>query len=327
MDGWIRAAAIGALAVGAAWPGALLAQNEYRLTDDGQWRQLESYPPDSPRGRLQAIREALARDRPEHATDLADRWIDRYPNHPLRAMAYFLRGDAKTARRHYYDALFDYEYVIRTFPASPQFLAALEREYEIARLFTHGMNRRFLGLRILPAEGEGEELLIRIQERAPGSELGEKASLALSDYYFGKGKMELAAEAYDLFLENYPRSEHREWAMLRLIQASLARFKGPAFDPTGLIEAAQRLKMYREEFPAAAEKMGADALLVRIDESLALGELVTARWYQRRHEPVSAAYIYRRLVERYPHSAAARKAIDRLDAMDVSVAALPGGGG
>lgn len=317
---------LGLALAGAALLGASVAEAQQRFElSGGEWQAVEAPASDSPEGQIVAMRKALAEGHPDRAIKLADAWIRRYPNHPQIVQAYLLRGDAKSAKRRYYRALFDYEYIIRAYPASPEYQVALEREYEIARLYTNGVNRHFLGMPILPAEGEGEELFIRIQERAPGSEIGEKASLALSDYYFLDGNMQLAAEAYDLFLQNYPTSQHREWAMLRLIQASLARFKGPAFDGTGLVEASQRLKMYRNEYPAAAERMGADALLVRIDESLALKDLVTAGWYERRNQPVSAAYTYRRIVQDYPQTAAAQRAIERIEALNVPVAvtALP----
>lgn len=293
-----------------------VAQERFEL-QGGDWQAQPSYPADSPEGQLQAIRKTLAQGRGERAQKLADSWIKRYPNHPLLVEAYLLRGDAKVQRGRYYESLFDYEYLIRNYPSSEQFHTALEREFEIARMFTGGVNRHFLGFRILPAEGEGEELFIRIQERSPGSEIGERASLGLSDYYFDAGQMDLAAEAYDLFLQNYPRSTQREWAMLRLIQASLARFRGPDFDPTGLIEAGQRLRMFQGEFPASADRIGAAALLVRINESLATKDLRSAQWYERRDRDASAAFLYRRIIEQYPETIAAQRAIGRLAALDV----------
>ncbi|HEX7009032.1 MAG TPA: outer membrane protein assembly factor BamD, partial [Phycisphaeraceae bacterium] len=75
-------------------------------------------------------------------------------------------------------------------------------------------------------------------------------------------------------------------------------------------------------FPAAADRIGADALRVRINESLARKDYLTARWYERRGERVGAAHLYRRLVQDYPLTAAAKTAIERLDALDVP---LPGG--
>ena len=280
---------------------------------DGRWEQREAPDPDTPAGEIQAIRRLIAEDKPGRARKRAADWLEDHPDHPLRVEALLLRGDAKTAERSYYKALFDYEAVIRNYPQSEQFTTALEREFEIARLFVTGTRRKLWGIRFVPADGEGEELLIRIQERTPGSALGERASLLLADYYFNEGQMGLATDAYDLFLINYPRSTKREWAMLRLIQAGLARFRGPGFDKTGLIDARERLETYRDEYPAAAERIGATALLARIDESLARHAMVSARWYQNRGELPSAAYLYRRVIAEHPRTAAASDALERFE--------------
>lgn len=302
------------------------AQERRRLGEDDQWQKEPAYPPDSPEGQVQAIRRALAADDPDEARDLADEWLERYPVHPLTPEVYLLRGDAKVAQRNYYSSLYDYEFLIRTFPSSEMFHKALEREYELAVLFLGGVKRKLWGMRFWPfgqsADDEAEEILIRIQERAPGSELGERASLTLADYYFDSAQMHKAAEAYDIFLLNYPRSQHRERAMRRVIQSNLATFKGPRFDPTGLLDAAARLRAYQAEFPAAAERMGVDALLVRIEESLALKHLYHAQWYERREKPISAAYMYRRVVQDYPRTAAAQEAIERLRDLDPKYAAF-----
>jgi len=301
--------------VGLLWATPVgIGQVSYEL-GEGQWHPREAPDPDTPAGEIQAIRRLLAEDRPARAEDLADGWLEQHPDHPLRVEAMLLRGDAKTAQRHYYRALFDYEALIRTYPQSEQYLTALEREFEIARLFVTGTKRRLWGIRFLPADGEGEEMLIRIQERAPGSPLGERASLLLADYYFDQGQMGLATDAYDLFLMNYQNSTRREWAMLRLIQASLARFRGPGFDKTGLLDARERLRRYREAFPAAAERIGATALLARVDESLARHAMVSAKWYRRRGELASAAYLYRRVIAEHPRTAAAQTARDRFEAI------------
>ena len=296
------------------------AQDVYEL-DQGQWRKQKVYDPESPEGQLQFVRKRLAEGKGDLAEEIVEQWIKDHPHSPLQAEARLLLGDAKVSQERFYKALFDYEYVIRAYPATEQFHTALEREFEIARLFVNGLRRLFLARRMLPAAGEGEELLIRIQERAPGSEIGERASLLLGDYYFDAGEMANAADAYDLFLINYPDTLNREWAMLRLIQSNLARFAGPGFDPTGLIDARTRLHQYVQAYPAAAERIDAMALDVRIEQSLAMKQLVTAHWYQIRGENISAAYLYRRLIEAHPATPAAEQAVQRLVALPVPVKA------
>lgn len=316
-------AALGALLFASS---PAVGQVSYEL-GEGEWEVREAPDPDTPEGELQTIRRLIAEDEPKRARKLAERWLEEHRDHPERPEAMLLLGDAKVADRDFYKALFDYEKLIRTYPQSEQFQVALEREFEIARLFVTGTKRKQWGMRILPADGEGEELLIRIQERSPGSSLGERAMLLLADYYFNEGQMGLATDAYDLFLVNYPRSSRREWAMLRLIQASLARFRGPGFDKTGLLDARARLDTYREEFPAAAERIGAAALLARIDESLARHAMVTAKWYESRGEMASAAYLYRRIVAEHPRTAVASDALERFERIrrEVDLTGLPAG--
>lgn len=297
------------------WALPASAQPRHELNDQGEWVQLDEPDPESPAGRLLAMQRKLADDRPSGIVDGVTDWLERNPGHPQEPAAYLLRGDARMLNGDYYRSIADYEAIVGLFPGTEYYRTALQREYDIAQLFIGGVKRRgrWLRVRLYPAGDIGVELLIRIQERLPGSALGEQASIGIGDYYFKQGTMDMAVEAYSIFLEaTYPDSQLREWAMLRLIQASLAQFKGPEFDPTGLFEAAQRLEQYRDEFPAAAERIGADALLVRIRESLALKDWVTAKWYERRGEQVSAVTLFRRLIQDFPETAAASRALDRL---------------
>jgi len=286
---------------GSAW-----AQVEFELRADGFERVAE--PAAGADAELQAVRTALAEGRPGEALDRASAWIDANRRHSRMPEALLLRGDAKVMREDYFKALFDYEFLVRRYPDSPQFMTGLEREFEIARMFGQGMKRKLWGMRILSAAGEAEELLIRIQERAPGSRLAEKANIELGDFYFRRGEMALAAEAYDIFLGNFPESLMAEHAWQRLIDANLATFHGPRFDATGLYEARQRLGEFEQAHPLAAEAQGGTELAARIDESLAEKTLIKADWYAGQGRDVSAAFLYRRIVETHPGTAAAGKA-------------------
>ena len=161
----------------------------------------------------------------------------------------------------------------------------------------------------MPATDEAQELLIRIQERLPGSRLAEQAGMALADFYFRVRDLRMAAEAYDLFLENYPRSKDVNKARLRLIYSYLADYRGPRYDSTGLQEARLRLEDLRANEPGLAQRIGAESLLVRIYESDASKLLTTARYYLSIDDPISAEYTLRALVKKYPNSIASLEAL------------------
>jgi outer membrane protein assembly factor BamD (BamD/ComL family) len=311
--GWAVLAAAGAAAH--AQDASVPRMDRYELTDRGLQKIAEP-PANSPEARLLAIRKAIAQERAGEAVDLATQWIEQHPNHPMLPEAYLLRGDAHTANDDFYKSLFDYEYVLRAYPASTQYETALERELAVAEAFARGVKRRVWGMKWLPAESEAEELFIRIQERAPGSKVAERAGLELAEYYYRRSEMQLAAQAYGLFLANYPNSQWKQHVMQRQITANLATFKGPAFDATGLIEAKTRLADYKSQFPAAAEQLGAQAMLTRVDESLALRSLQVAQWYDRTGNKASARFMYQRVLKDHAGSVAAKDALRRLQELD-----------
>jgi len=288
----------------------VMAQETFILGETDEWEPSKEGDPTSPEGQLAQAWAALADKRYGRAIDLAGAWLDRYERHPLRAEAHLVRGDALTARGDLYEALFDYEAIARLYSGSEVFVTALRRELDIAKRFARGEKRRVFGFRIADATDEAQELMIRIQERLPDSQLGEEAHLELANFYFRTRQMSLAVDAYDLFLANYPQSRDASRARRRLIYAHLASFKGPEFDPTGLVEARVRIQQLKQVEPSADAE--ADALLVRIDESQAQKLLVTALWYQRSGDLISTEYSFRRLVRVYPGSIATSDALRRM---------------
>ncbi len=289
---------------------ALAQQQEFKLDGSDRWSPTKEIEPGSDEGQILEIRRALEAKDPGRALNLAKRFIESRPLSPLRAEALLARGDATRDLGDEYKALFDYEEVARRYAGSEVFVTALEREFEIAKLYAAGMRRKFFGtFRIVSTYEDAQELLIRIQERLPGSELAERAGLELADFYFKNRELTTAAEAYDLFIQNYPKSAHVTKARLRLIYSYLAAFKGPEYDGTGLFEAKARLRTMKVVDPSLAEQIGADAILVRVYESEAAKLLSTADWYWRAGDSISAELFLRRIVKQYPESVACLDAL------------------
>ncbi len=302
--------ALAALAALAASSAALAQAERYELDTLDRWTRAAEIDPASEEAQLLAARRALVNGEASRAKNLANSFLERLPLSPYRADALLVRGDATLAEGDEFQALFDYEEVARRYPGSEVFIPALEREFEIARSYARGLKKRLFGtVRILDSSEEAQELLIRIQERLPGSELAERAGMELSDYYFDRREMMMAAESYRLFIENYPRSPQVTKARLRLIYASIAGFRGPEYDASGLLEARARLQSLQALQPGLAQQVGTTALLARIEESQAAKFLSTASWYLEIGDPISAELSVRRLVQRHPTSIAAIEAL------------------
>jgi len=291
-------------------PVALGQSERYELDALDRWRKVADADPQSEEAQLLNARRALVNGEFERAKNLVTAFLERFPLTRYRPDALLIRGDAVRADGDEYEALFDYEEICRRFAGSEVFVPTLEREYEIAVEYAKGLKRRFWGsFRLVDASDDAQELLIRVQERLPGSELAEKAGMALADFYFDRREMLMAAEAYALFIENYPRSAQTSKARLRLVYSYLAGFRGPEYDASGLLEARAKLRSLKSMQPGLAQQVGADSILVRIEESQAAKFLSTASWYLEMNDPISAEMFVRRLVTRHPTSIATIEAL------------------
>ena len=291
-------------------------QTTYRLdpagSGAGDLRPVASADTSPEAQMLDKARQLLADDRPGEVIDMITAWVESEDrrNNPYLPEAYLIRGRARLADGNEEDALRDYERIIKNYPASEQFVPALQRELEVARLYLAGMRRKALGLRIASGKPLAEEIIIRINERLPSSRLAEDALIELADFYYAERDLRMAAETYDVFLFRFPHSAYRARALQRRAFASIARFKGPEHDASGLIEARYQIEDFQREFPADAERLGmSDALIARLDDSAAQQLMSVANWYLARGEEAAARYTLTRLIRRHPGTASAREAL------------------
>jgi tetratricopeptide (TPR) repeat protein len=296
-------------------------RGDFVLSTDDRWIKASDDDTSSEAGQLRQAQLALARGEAPRALNLVTGWLERYPASRLRPVGLLIKGDSLLTLGDEYKALYEYEEIARKYAASEVFVTALEREFEVATAYANGLRRKFMGtFRWLSGDDEAQELLIRIQERLPGSELAERAGMELADFYFRKRDLQMAADAYDLFVRNYPKSRQVEKAKLRHIYSLCASYKGPLHDARGLFEASERLRDLQVTDPITAQRVGADALLVRIYESEAMKLLVEAEWYAYVDDPISAERIIRTIMRKYPKSIAA---LNALRAMPTLYARLP----
>lgn len=286
---------------------------ESELSTDGSWETTSTPEPGSDAALMADAQRYIAEGNPGKAVSKLSNWIEinKRSRTPYIAQAYYLRGLARLENDREYKALFDFEIIIRDFSDSEYYTKAIEREYDIATLYLAGLKRRFLGVRFETGRPLGEELLIRTQERLPGSQLAETAALDLANHYYNRRQLKLAAEMYEIFRINHPNSRQLRYAMLREIECNIARFKGPRYDGSGLLDAKILIEQYRRDYPGESIRSGVtDGLDAWIDESAAQQALDTAKWYLKVDDLSSAKFILARLLRRHPATIAADQALD-----------------
>ena len=298
----------------------------WELRDGGRW-QLADPSAQAPlqEPTLDRVEEMLRNRQGGAAKKLVINWIKRNKDSPVRDRAVFLLGQANFLLNKRINAFYNYDEVLDLYPASRYFYPALARQYDIADAYLSGYRDRFLGIPLFDGTTEATEMLFRIQSRAPGSPLAEKALLRTADYYYADAEYDLAEDAYAQYVRSYPRSPYLPRVRLRQAFSALAQFRGILFDATPVIDARQQLVNLSEDYPQLAREENVPALLARIDAALSRKLLATADFYRRTNKPTASAYHYRYLVQKFPQSPEAQTARERLARLpaDVSTPAIP----
>lgn len=294
---------------------AMAQRTQLELSQEG-WEAAQALEPiDEDEAFIREAWATLLGGDASEAKRMLSRWLreNRNRGNPWTPLALLVRGDAKVALDDEYDALYDYEEIARNYAGSPEFVKAAERELEIAVDYIEGKRRKFLGLRITNARRDGEELLVRIAERLPGSQLAERAMLELGAHYRRTGEFELARDVYGIFLEAFPTSTFYRVVLLARIEATFAQYNGPQYDGSGLLETEELLDVYEAKYPGDLEVQAElDGLRVRIDENQGQQLLGMAKVYLLRDEKASARYVLRRLLSDHPRTTAAEEGLDIL---------------
>ncbi len=300
---------IAAMLLSAGWAAAQTTQRSWEYNDGG-WQQASA-----PAGAtvvqddtLDRVEEMIQNKQAAAAKRIVVAWLQSHKGSPIWDRGLFLLGQANFGNGDRIMSFYNFEELLEKHPASRYYYPALQREYDIADAYLKGYKDRFLWMAILERNEEATEMLYRIQQRAPGSPLAEKALLRVADFYYADGEFDIAADAYASYIRGYPKSPYLPRVRLRQAFASLAQFRGVKFDATPIIDARQQLEGLMKVYPALADQENIPAILQRIDAALAKKLLVTADFYRRTHKPSAAAFYYRFLMQQYPGSPEAGQA-------------------
>lgn len=294
--------------------GRAAGQDNYEWKD-GKWVASAKPELGTAEGEVALVREYLEGGQAKKAVKLAKKFRKRYPDSKAYEELCLLAGKAEIARGRYFQGFEWFEKQLDVFPAGRFSMHALEAEYNVAEAFLTGTKRIALGFIKLGATDEGLEILSRIADHAPGTDIAARSLMRIADYHYNKGDWFEAAGAYDAFVSVFPKSRQTPYAALQAARATYASFSGIKFDETPLLDARQRFVQFAETYPAHARKANVAAMVAQIDQAQANKLFETGQFYERTKRPGAAVYYYKLLIQQYPGSswtAGARTALQIL---------------
>ncbi len=152
---------------------------------------------------------------------------------------------------------------------------------------------------------DGRRMLRILEENLPGSPEFPRAKLLLADSYFfdtGRRFAEASVE-YASFLNYFPRSEHRDYALYHIALANFSGIETAERDQTQTRKALETFQQLLQEAPGSPYTPDAKAKVVQCWRRLAEHELLVGIYYVKSGWFVGAEKRLKGLLETYPEYA------------------------
>lgn len=241
-----------------------------------------------------------------------EKLIANYPLSKLASESQFYLGLIYEKQGEYYKAFENYQLVIDKYPFTERVEEIVEREYRIANLFYTGEKAKLFGIAILPAKTQAIEIFGKVVENAP---YGKYADMA--QYKIGLIHLELkdyvnAALAFKEIVEDYPKSPLVDDAKYQIAMCAAGATSGPEYNEEDTDKAIKEFRDFVKRYPDSQMEQEASHFISELENQKAQNSFNIAQFYERQGSLESATIYYEEIIEKYPESEWAAKALEKL---------------
>ena len=241
--------------------------------------------------------------------------LTAFPKAIEAAEAQYYLGRINEAQRKPYEAFQAYQKVVDKYPFSERIGEIVQRQFDIGELFMSGEKRKAMGVD-LPVEHPSVEIFGKVTDNSPYGPLAAKAQYKLGLVLKSQQRFEEAQDAFYRVVKNYPDSEWVEPAQYQLAESRAALSRGPDYDQAATQEAKERFEKYLQEHPDAVLSEEAEKNIEQLRMKEAESAYNTARFYEKQKACDSARLYYDGIINDYPGSVWASRAMERLNIME-----------
>lgn len=243
------------------------------------------------------------------------RLLKAYPNSEFAPEAQYYAGLSLEKQEKYYEAFQAYQKVIETYPYSERVDQIIENQYNIGKIYYDGYKSKILGFAILPSIDKAVEVFTKVVENSAYGKLADSAQ-----YYLGLSHKKLqeykeAIEAFQKLLDDYPNSKLAEEAKFQIGQCYMESAPKPAYDQINTEESIREFKELIELSPETDKSGEAGKILDKLKQQKAESIFSTAKFYEKIGKFKSAQIYYKQIIDDYPKTSWAVKAVERLEVL------------
>jgi len=241
--------------------------------------------------------------------------LKHYPKSFEAAESQYYLGLIEDAQGNLYEAYQAYQKVIDKYPFSERIPQIIEREYNIGEAFMSGQKRKAMGMP-LPVENPSIEIFNKVIENSTYGPWAAAAQYKLGLVLKGLLRYYEAEEAFNKVFSNYPDSEWAAPAKFQIASCRAAVSRGPDYDQGAAKEAKEKFEAFVQEHPDAVLSGEAQKNIEQLNEKEAASGYGIARFYEKQKAYEAAKIYYNDVINNYPNSQWAGKALERLQILE-----------
>jgi len=271
-------------------------------------------------GEAKNVSNALeAMNEGKRAQEAGDNWlalsyyqtvVRDYPDSIFAPEAYYQMAIVYTRRGQFTSAYESLEEIIKRYPDYPKFNMIIGEEYNVASVIQSGATPYIWGwFPWFTNYNDAIKIFEAVVKNAPYSDYAPIALMNISLVAEQEGKPEVAIDALDRLISNYPKSMFAPDAYMQTAKVYDEMVAGPEYDQTPTRNAISFYQDYLVLFPKEAGVSQAEKGLDQMRDTLARSRLIMGDFfYYYRNNGVAASIFYNETITLAPNSPAAEEA-------------------
>ncbi len=262
---------------------------------------------------LQAMNAAKAEDEQGNewtALDLYEEITENYPDSLFAPEAHYQRGLIYIRRHQFESAFEEFDRIISRYPDYPRFNAVVGKEFEIATRIKDGERPYLWG--IFPwfkNSKKGIEFYEGVVKNAPYSEYAALSLMNIADLARDRDEPEVAIDALDRLINNYPQSMLAPDAYYNLAKTHEELVEGPPYDQGATRDAISNYQDFLLLYPENADAAKAEKSLIFMRDTFSRSKLMLGNFYYLyRNNNRAALIFYNEAITAAPDSESAEEA-------------------
>jgi len=281
----------------------------------GKWVNPKYAVKPTPAEQLDSALRFYQEDRLKEARREFERLLQHYSKSQQAADAQYYLGMIEEKQGRLYEAYLGYQKVIDKYPFSSRINEIIERQFRIAEQFMQGQKRKALGI-TLPVENPAIEIFRKVIDNSTYGPLAAEAQYKLGLILKSLGRFFEAEDEFNKVIKNYPQSEWVTAAEFQIAECRANISPSPDYDQEATREAKEKFQEFVLSHSDAALSSQAEKNIRELQEREAQGYYDTAVFYEKQRAYNAAKIYYNIVIEDYPRSLWAAKALSKLHALE-----------